>query len=183
MDAFAFDNLRRDDWRFPMLFIGAEHFRFLSWYDGLVHKFNSISEIREFVERYTGVVSLGNRLLVIDDLAYFPKGGMDCFLKFMEESVLRLVFLSSYDCCSAVFLSRVFLVVKSPLKPDLRCDFGEVDGEGLDLLFSFGGDRSYFDILDDITERCPKLYYLHQCCRRRVNRRKRLSFFAMKRET
>lgn len=80
-----------------------------------IRRITSREETSELVASYTGVRSLSYPLL-IEDLAFLSPQVHQQLLKFLEESPLQVVLLSTYDVFTPPLLSRIKTFIKAPLE-------------------------------------------------------------------
>lgn len=145
--------------KYPVAILGGAVFPFLQSYKGRVNKVETLDEVRELVDYYTGVSYL-EYPVVIGDLSLLPSSKMaeSLLLKFLEESKLNIILFASLDCLSGVILSRMATikketshVVKSAFMPPQRAH--EAVGE-------LSPDTHWTNRMKVIAEISPKYYYL-----------------------
>ena len=96
---------------YPRLYVGetAKVFKYKNPYLPVYQLYKD--NIREFIEYYS-TQQISARPLVIEDIYYLPESCQTDLLKFVEETQLKVVLLSSYDNIIPALLSRMAYVYK-----------------------------------------------------------------------
>lgn len=159
---------------FPAMFIGDAVADFKKEFRGYINTVQTLDELREFVSYYNGIEDL-DRILVLEDISFLPRGSEGTLLKFVEETSLRLVMLSRFDKVSNIMLSRIKTVIKYYNE--------EVSSQFLPVSKGYSGieemlkeSSSYYDKIRYMGKLSPKMIYLEKNIRQSRNKNKIMSF-------
>lgn len=97
---------------YPRLYIGQSAKEFKARVSVPICRVTDTNDLTALLERYSSIQRLESPL-VIEDLAYLKVADQGMLLKFIEESPLRIILLSSYDQTIPTILSRVNTIYKS----------------------------------------------------------------------
>lgn len=159
--------------QFPMLVIGSAVLDFKKACSDPIVQVTDTQSLREVVAYYSSIAVL-DRLLIIEDLSFLPKGAEVTLLKFVEETSLKLVLLSYYDVVSPILLSRCKVVVKYQKEPTESAFLSPADGsKKIDELVV--ENTSYYDRVRYMGKYSPKVYFLEKMLGTARNRDKILS--------
>lgn len=109
--AYLREVLKMSKSRSPILLMCGAVIDFREMYRGKVITLRTLEDVRECVNYYHGMSQV-SAPLVIEDLAFLPDSGIQALLKFVEETPLTVILLTTTDCIDAVFKSRMRAVVK-----------------------------------------------------------------------
>lgn len=144
---------------FPLIVIGGAVVDFKKYYKGPISRATTPEDLRDFVSYYQSVSDLG-RVLVLEDISFLSNPSCEgLLLKFVEETRLSLVLLSTYDKVSSILLSRAKSVVKY-YNTKTESDFGSVSSGFQRLNDTVKTDSHYYDRVRYMSKFSPKLYYL-----------------------
>lgn len=152
------DNWIKTQARYPLVVIGSASVDFRRAYEGKIDKIKDIEELREFVAYYSNIKTL-NRPVVIDDLSFLPGASEGVLLKFLEETQLKVIVLSTYDKLSPVILSRVRMVIKY-YRDKVTSEFLKPYDGIRKLDEQVQSDTHYFTKIGLMGKTSPILYYL-----------------------
>lgn len=155
----------------PAILVGQAASAFRKLYSGPIQVVHTTEEVREVVDRYTGVRCL-DHAIILDDLAFVSARSTSLLLKFVEESTFPIVLLYSFDAVSPVLLSRVRTVLKS-IGP-VSSEFGSVRA-GMEALRELPRDSHSSDKLKVYIKHAPILYFLEHKISGATNKEKILS--------
>lgn len=79
-----------------------------------IKRAHSREELDEIIAQYHGIRKAPTPIL-IEDLSYIPTSALPKLLKFLEETKLDIVLLSTHDTLTPTILSRLRTVIKAPL--------------------------------------------------------------------
>lgn len=143
---------------FPMMIVGSAVFDFKKVCKDPIVQVTDMQSLREVVAYYNSIQSL-DRMLIIEDISFLPKGSEVTLLKFVEETKLKLVLLSVYDVSSSILLSRCKRVVKYQKEKTESQWLPPSDGsKKIDELVV--ENTSYYDRVRYMGKYSPKVYYL-----------------------
>lgn len=163
-----------DNLVYPAVFIGDAVVDFKKIFTGYVNSIQSLDELREFVAYYNNIPVL-DRVLVLEDISFLPKGSEGTLLKFVEETSLKLILLSRFDKMSNIMLSRIKTVVKY-YKEGVSSQFLPVSRGYTALDEALKDTTSYYDRVRYIGKLSPKIIFLESNVRQSRNRSKIVSF-------
>lgn len=144
---------------FPALIIGNAVVDFKKNYHGPIARVTTPEELRDLVSYYSGIDDIG-RILVVEDISFLSNPSLEgLLLKFVEESKLPLVLLSTYDKVSSVLLSRCKEVVKY-YHNKTDSEFLSVADGNQKVNDTLSPDSYYFDRVRYYSKFSPKLYFL-----------------------
>lgn len=130
-------------------------------------------ELTGVISQYTGVSNLESPLL-IEDLAYLSPANLQQLLKFIEDSRLRVVLLSTYDVFTPPLLSRVKVFIKQSMEKTNSNMLAPSKGrERLSNLLS--EDSHVLDKVRYQGKESPLIFYNDKTVPNRPNRAKLLS--------
>lgn len=144
--------------QFPLLVVGSAVVEFKKAYTDVIVRVQDIEGLREIVSYYTAIKEL-DRLLVIEDIAFLPRKADGILLKFVEESPLKIVILSTFDVVDSVLVSRFKRVIKfskeetDSLFLSTKEGYSKVEEE-------LSENTSKFDRLRYIGKYSPKIYFM-----------------------
>nr|DAQ48019.1 MAG TPA: DNA polymerase III, delta subunit [Bacteriophage sp.] len=144
---------------FPCLLIGEYVPIFKSKYKGTIERVYTLQEVRDLIQREE-IVRNKDRMIVLDGIGYLSETGQNSLLKFIEESVSKIVLLSYTDRLSSIILSRVKFVYKS-WKKVKTVDFGSIRNslQGLEDVKNKENCKKS-DVIQYYVDTCPSLYVL-----------------------
>jgi hypothetical protein len=155
----------------PALVIGGLCVQVRQSPDIVVRKIDTADELNAVIDRYTGIPSLPY-LLTLDDLAFTPKSAIPKLLKFIEDSSLDILLLSSQDVISPPLLSRMSLVVKTIVSPTHSNLLSPQAGR---QRLQADSDLSRYDQIAQWAKESPLIYYNEVTVPNRPNRQKLLN--------
>lgn len=100
---------------YPMIIVGARYRELKASTSLPIRRVTSKEELLDLISSYVGVSTLETPLL-IEDMAFLSPQAHQQLLKFMEESKLKIVLLSTYDVFMDTILSRCKVFIKSALE-------------------------------------------------------------------
>lgn len=156
---YLIDKLIQSDDMFPCLLIGEYVHIFKTKYKGTIDRIFTLQEVRDLIQREE-IAHNKDRMIVLDGVGYLSEVGQNSLLKFIEESVSKIVLLSYTDRLSSVILSRVKFVYKSWRKVK-TLDFGSVRGslQGLEDVKNKENCKPS-DVIQYYVDTCPSLYVI-----------------------
>lgn len=159
--------------QFPMGVVGEPYRELRSSSELPIRRVTNNEELRDLIAQYTGIKSLETPLLV-EDLAFLSPWGLQSLLKFVEDTRLDVILLSTYDNFTPPLLSRLKVFIKAPIE---RTNSNFLDaGRGRDRIDSIlSGDSHVLDRVRYQGRESPILYYNEKNVPRRPNRSKFLS--------
>ena len=144
---------------FPALFIGSAVVDFKKNYSGPIARATTPETLRDLVSYYTSMADIG-RILVVEDISFFSSQSLEgLLLKFVEESKIPLVLLSTYDKVSPILLSRCKEVVKY-YHEKTYSEFLSVSQGSQMVAEVLSPDSHYYDKVRYYSKLSPKLYFL-----------------------
>lgn len=126
--------------------------------------------LSEFISYYTTVHTMAFPL-VIEDIAILNQEQQSELLKFVEDSPLKIILLSSEDCVISTILSRMSLVYKHPDKVKSLFDSPIHAQEELSKLDTDTLQQTYIRKQMEIS---PLAYYYDQLLENKSNKQKLL---------
>lgn len=136
-----------------------------------VRRVTSPEETAELIANYTGIKAVDTPLL-IEDLAFLSPQTLSQLLKFLEESVIPIVLLSTYDVFTPPILSRLKIFLKAPIeKTQSNLLTPEAGREKINL----SKDTHTLDKIRHQGREAPLLYYNDKTIPMRPNRQKIIS--------
>jgi len=158
---------------YPIAIVGSLYRTLKSQTELPIRRVTTGEELFNLVSNYTGVRSLGIPLL-IEDLAYLPPSALQLLLKFLEESTLNIVLLSTYDVLSPALLSRIKHFIKAPIEKTQSNLLPPKKGrERIESVLS--SDTHPLDRIRYQGKESPALYRIENQIPRRPNRAKLLN--------
>ncbi len=158
----------------PLLIMASAVEDFLKVYKGPIKEVRDSEDVRELVSYYLSISSIGYPL-VISDLSYLTSNATNLLLKKVEETNFPIVLLAKYDNVSPMLLSRMKTVVKY-YNHQISSELLGVK-EGLRTLDGLGQEIDYFDRLNEIVRKSPKIYYYDRALGYVKNKKKLMTFF------
>lgn len=156
---------------YPVAFIGAPARELKSTTSLPIRRVTNGAEMAELVANYTGVRATQTPL-IIEDLAFLSPQVHQQLLKFLEESPLEIVVLSTYDVFTPPMLSRMKVFIKAPLE---RTQSNLLKPQqGRDKI-NLSKDTHPLDRIRHQGKESPMLYYLDKTVPQRPNRAKLIS--------
>lgn len=144
---------------FPALIIGGAVVDFKKNYSGPIARATTPDELRDLVSYYTSMTDIG-RILVVEDISFLSNPSLEgLLLKFVEESKIPLVLLSTYDKVSPILLSRCKEVIKY-YQEKTYSEFLSVSQGSQRISEVLSPDSHYYDRVRYYSKLSPKLYFL-----------------------
>lgn len=159
---------------YPVLLMGKAVADFKRVCDYPIIKVTNPDEIRDMVSYYNSITRL-DRPLIIEDLAFLSSSCDGLLLKFVEESKLKLILLSTYDKATPVLLSRVKKVIKY-YDGGVSSEFMKVSEGTRKLEELLSPDSHYYDKVRYMGKYCPRLYLVEKAIKSNRNRNKIKTF-------
>jgi len=154
----------------PALVIGGLCVQVRQLPDIVIRRIDSADDLNSVIDRYSGISSLPY-LLTLDDLAFTPKAATPKLLKFIEDSTLDILILSSQDVVSPPLLSRMSLVVKATTSPT-RSNLLQPSIGRQRIQADQDKDLSRYDQIAQWAKESPLIYYNEVTVPNRPNRQK-----------
>ena len=130
--------------------------------------------LSEFIEYYS-TIPVMKFPLVIEDLAYLPVDSQSNLLKFIEDSKLNIILLSSEDQIITTILSRMSLVYK--IKEKVVSDFNS-PRQAQEELDKIDQDTYYLTYVKKQMQLSPISYYYDQYVGNKPNKNKLLQIIS-----
>lgn len=130
--------------------------------------------LTEFISYYSTIPSM-KYPLIIEDLAYLPFESQSNLLKFIEDSKLNIILLSSEDQILSTILSRMSLVYK--LKDQVTSSFLTCK-QAQEELDKIDQDTYYITFLKKQMQLSPISYYYDQYLGNKPNKQKLLQLIS-----
>jgi hypothetical protein len=130
--------------------------------------------LSDFISYYSTIPSM-RYPLVIEDLAYLPVDAQSNLLKFIEDSKLNIILLSSEDNVIHTILSRMSLVYK--MREEVRSDFREYR-DAVEDLSEIDADTFYLTYVQKQCEISPISYYYDCLLKDKPNKTKLLNILS-----
>lgn len=148
----------------PCLLLGHYVTAFRKLFKGDIFHVSNVDEVREFVERFMGVESLGGKYLVLDGIGFLNDSAQSSLLKFIEESSLPIILLSYFDKVSPIILSRMRFVFKDSVAKVSHLQFMSLRDaySMLDTKKSTDSEFNYMDEVKFYADSCPSALVLNQ---------------------
>jgi hypothetical protein len=124
--------------------------------------------LKEFINYYSLIPKLNNPL-IIEDLTYLSFEAQSNLLKFIEDSPLKIILLSSEDQIISTILSRMSLVYK--VKEKVKSQF-LTTRQAQEELDKIDPDTYYLTYLKKEMELSPVTYYYEQVVGNKSNKQK-----------
>ncbi len=105
-----------EDKYFPLIFIGYPSYQLRKAINtSLINTVENIEEVRDLIEKYYN--SMEEDVVYIQDISRIEYKAQDVLLKFLEESRLKIVLISSFDRIRPTIISRMKICLKSYFTP------------------------------------------------------------------
>jgi hypothetical protein len=130
--------------------------------------------LSEFIAYYSTIPSMKNPL-VIEDIAYLPFDAQSNLLKFIEDSKLKIILLSSEDQIISTILFRMSLVYK--IKENVSSQFLTVK-QAQEELDDIDQDTYYLTYIKKEMQLSPISYYYDQYLKNKSNKQKLLQLIS-----
>lgn len=124
--------------------------------------------LNDFLSYYSTIPAM-NTPLVIEDLAYLPFDSQSNLLKFIEDSKLKIILLSSEDQIIPTVLSRMSLVYK--IKDNISSEFF-TPKQAQEELDKIDQDTYYLTYVKKQMQLSPITYYYEQIVNNKTNKQK-----------
>lgn len=146
--------------QFPLLVMGSAVTSFKKAYTDVIVQVRDMESLRETVSYYNNIPFL-ERILVIEDLSFLPRKADGVLLKFIEESPLKIVILSTFDVVDSVLLSRFKRVIKFSSEK-INSQFLSVKEGYAKVEDELSDNTSRYDRLRYVAKYSPKILFIEK---------------------
>lgn len=154
---------------YPRLYIGKAALEAKKCFTFPVYQVTKES-LSEFISYYSSIHTMKHPL-VIEDISYLPYDSQSNLLKFIEDSPLNIILLSSEDLIISTILSRMSLIYK--YREDIDSHFLS-PSQAIDEIDKIDKDSYYTTYIKKIAELSPIEYYYDKLIGDKPNKQKLL---------
>lgn len=142
---------------YPRIYLGQRTVReFKNRVSFPIYQVVTNEELVSFIEKFTGI-GYRDIPVIIEDVGYLSRSEQSVLLKFVEESPLKLVLLSSIDAIIPTIISRMSLVYK--VSSPVKSNFLSIKKGESRISERLSENTHFFDKCRVQGEECPIGYY------------------------
>lgn len=163
--------------RTPAVIMGDGVKEFMSIYKKQIRAVRTADDLRELLAYYHSI-SVTEYPLVIEDISFVPRTAHPSLLKFLEETKLDVILLSTFDVFDSVILSRIKTIIKYRSQAT-KSEFLPVSVGQERINEELEQDTSEFDRMQRVVRYSPLIYYYDKKLAEVYNKKKILQILGV----